>query len=364
MAITSRPDKKFDVRVTVAVGGEMVERRRRGIDTKGEARRIEEELVTELLNLKQKGWSRQITWLDAVGAYSEWKNKKVAYSTLASAKGVLTLHTSSWNERAIDSFTTLEIENMIEVAYDDESSESKRKLLGYIKDVFKRQIQIGNLKVNPCSDISYSKNAEKELIAMSRPEILHLLQEANKQNHPWCSIWRVVYELGLRSGEGLALKWTDIDFNSKRVSINKSYCSKSKRIGPTKNRKTRTLVMNEHLSNFLKELKLASGDKDFVLPQLTEWKRGEAAKILRAFQRDLKIRETNFHSLRASFITHLLLHGVPITKVQGMVGHSDLKTTQRYVRLIASDLDGATDSLAIDLPDQSGAQVLPIFKES
>lgn len=66
-------------------------------------------------------------------------------------------------------------------------------------------------------------------------------------------------------------------------------------------------------------------------------------------QIELGLRETNYHSLGASFITHLLLAGVSVTKVQHLVGHSDLKTTQDYVRLIGSDLDGATDAIALNL---------------
>lgn len=217
--------------------------------------------------------------------------------------------------------------------------------------------------MNPCGDLSYSKGAEKALIAMNQQEVHLLLSKALAQGHLWYPIWRVMYELGLRSGEGLSLKWTDIDFTTQRVSINKSYCSKSKEIGPTKNRKTRTIPLNPALGEFLRALKLASSGCDYVLPQLTDWKRGEAAEILRTFQRDLGIRETNFHSLRASFITHLLIKGIPVTTVQAMVGHADLKTTQRYVRMVGSDLDGATDALAINLSVDNLAAVLPFFKE-
>ena len=76
------------------------------------------------------------------------------------------------------------------------------------------------------------------------------------------------------------------------------------------------------------------------------------------------IRETNFHSLRASFITHLLLKRTPVHVVQAMVGHSDLKTTQRYVRFVGSDLDGATDVLAVDLSPNGIADIVPIFRET
>lgn len=364
MAIVKNNSGKYDVRVTVMIKGKLIERRTRGLISKGEARHEEEFLKKELTQLKELGWHHKVTWDEAKAEAYQRRQSKVAFSTFSSMKSILDLHTSKWAKRPIDGFTTVEIENLIEQTYEDGSFESKKKLLNYIKSVFKRQIELGHLKINPCGDLKYGKGPEKDLIAMSRQEVELLLKEAFKENHPWASIWRVVYELGLRSGEGLALKWTDIEFTNNRVSINKSYCSKSKCIGPTKNRKVRIIPLNPSLGTFLKELKLTSNGTEFVLPQFSEWKRGEAADVLRMFQRTLGIRETNFHSLRASFITHLLLKGLPVTKVQQMVGHLELKTTQRYVRLVASDLDGATDGLAFDLSINQFADILPFSKET
>jgi integrase len=363
MAISKNKNGKFEVRVTTMIKGKLVEKRIRGLMTKGEARHEEDLLKKELAILKELGWHRKITWVESKDELCQRQQKKLSFSTFSSMKSILDLHTSIWADRPIDDFTTSEIEDLIETTYEEGSLESKKKLLNYIKSVFKRQIELGHLKSNPCGDLKYGKGAEKELIAMTRPEIELLLQKAKKVDHPWYAIWRVVYELGLRSGEGLALKWSDIDFSNSRVSINKSYCSKEKKIGTTKNKKVRTLPLNPNLSNFLKGLKLTNADAEFVLPQLIDWKRGYAAKILRTFQRDIGIRETNFHSLRASFITHLLLKGVAVTVVQTMVGHSDLKTTQRYVRLVASDLDGATDGISFDLSFDQLADVLPFTKE-
>lgn len=348
MAIRQNINGKFEVRVTKMIKGKLIERRIRGLISKGLARNQEELFKRELLQLKESGRHRKINWQDAKSDLYQKQEKRLAFSTYSSLKSVLDAHTNAWNTRPIDNFTTAEIENLIDSIYEQESFESKKKLLNHIKSVFKRQIELGHLKVNPCGELKYGKQPEKELIAMTRAEIKFLLEEAKKTDHPWYAIWRLVYELGLRSGEGLALKWSDIEFVTNRVSINKSYCSKSKNISSTKNRKVRTLPLNPNLSSFLKELKIANPNSEFVLPQLMEWKHGDAAETLRIFQRDLGIRETNFHSLRASFITHLLLKGIPITKVQQMVGHSDLKTTQRYVRLVASDLDGATDLISID----------------
>jgi len=84
--------------------------------------------------------------------------------------------------------------------------------------------------------------------------------------------------------------------------------------------------------------------------------RGEAAKELKQIQIRLGIPVSNFHSIRASFITHLILKNVNIATVQELVGHSDLKTTQAYIRLCGTDLKSSTNVLDFDKPEISIAK--------
>lgn len=166
----------------------------------------------------------------------------------------------------------------------------------------------------------------------------------------------------MRSGELYALTWGQVDLLLGRITIDRSFngCSYE---APTKNFEIRVIPINPGLGRLLKELKLERGNEEFVLPRNKEWEYKKAASILRSFQKDIGVQETNFHSLRASYITHLLLKGVPITKVQYLVGHKDLKTTQRYVRLCGSDVLNAATSIDVDLDDILGAKVIP-FKNS
>lgn len=261
--------------------------------------------------------------------------------------------------RHIDEFKKDDVLKHINQVLKDKSFATKNSLAKFIRKVFQQQVENGILSFNPANKIRFFNEGLKnnKLICMTKTEIKFLLERAFQLSHPWYAIYKLKYQFGLRSGEAFALSWKNIDFENKILHVTESYCFKSEKVGPPKNKESRTIPISPGIENFLKELKLSNGNSEFVLPHPPGWKHGDAAKILKSFQKDIGIRQTNFHSLRASFITHLLLDGMPITKVQHMVGHKDLATTQRYVRLTASDLKGATDSLDVDVESKMGTVV-------
>jgi integrase len=63
----------------------------------------------------------------------------------------------------------------------------------------------------------------------------------------------------------------------------------------------------------------------------------------------------SFYSLRHTFAADLASAGVPLTKIAKLMGHTDLRSTQRYAHLMPTALDGVVANL--QLPDAWGALV-------
>jgi len=70
--------------------------------------------------------------------------------------------------------------------------------------------------------------------------------------------------------------------------------------------------------------------------------------------------DVNFHTLRHTFASHYVMRGGSIVKLQAILGHSSVRTTQIYARLSPDHLIGATGILeglgaAATAPDLSHA---------
>jgi integrase len=141
------------------------------------------------------------------------------------------------------------------------------------------------------------------------------------------------------------MKWENVDWENRLLFIRENYDWKTETHQPTKGKKDRTVPINLDLLECFLGLRGKHGE--YILPRIQDWKNGKSAQIVRQFQKALKIRQTKFHGIRGTFITNLLLQGVPVIKVQAIVGHDDLKTTLMYVGMLAEETKGATDVLTL-----------------
>lgn len=367
MAITSyieNEKKFFEVYVNGRdTSGGRFQRRKNGIESLRKAQQIEFEFKRELAEFQEKTVPyRWENWFD------ECMNRmKLEFqpSTVACYQTQLRkwIH-PHWTGVDLNTITKSDVYELIFNKCEGMRTQyTRRNVLKMVKRIFQLAVEEGILDRNPCTGINV-RVSEVESKVLTNSEVEVFLEEARKAHHRFYPVWLMALMTGMRSGELYALKWTDIDFDSRIISVNKAWNSKCG-ITPTKTRRTRIVPISEDLLAFLKERKLAcASEEDYVLPRLGEWEHGDQAKVTRDFCVGLGITSVKFHDLRATFITNLLARGESLARVMSIVGHTELKTTNGYLRKAGVDVQGGTDKLGYKVPKEQRGRVLSLVHRS
>ncbi len=200
--------------------------------------------------------------------------------------------------------------------------------------------------------IGISKAAKPPLI-LNQQDLSKLINEARAANHEWYYHWALAALTGMRSGELMALHWSDVDITNQSIRVSRSYNARLRCEKTTKTGEWRKIPINKELEALLIELKARNPNDDHVLPNVSYWRRGEAAKPLRGFCKAIGVPQITFHTLRACFATHLLQKGVPVPTVQAIGGWREIKIMNRYVRMAGVDIAGATSALSYLRPNSA-----------
>lgn len=338
----------YTVVATARIRGKQVNKKKRNIASIVAAKRVETDLRVQLARIKGE---------PVMYTLAEWTEKCIARMRLQFKLSTVLNYQSNFDKWVnpvlgklnLDKVKPSDIHSLIYDKIEGVSLEARHGILKRIKRVFAMAVEDGVIQRNPATGISV-KVPESPQAILNRTEINTLLFEAKQRSHHYYNHWALAILTGLRKGELIALTWSDIDFENKVIAITKSW-SAVDGLGPTKSTKNRYVPISNELDRFLKELRADSHlNENKVLEQHHDWLYGDAAKILKDFCREIKITPVKFHDLRATFITQMLLRGVPLAKVMKIVGHATIKTTMRYLRLIAEDTQGATEELGIVLP--------------
>lgn len=152
----------------------------------------------------------------------------------------------------------------------------------------------------------------------------------------------VIYGAGLRIGEALALKLTDI-----RRSEGLLY------IRGGKGKKDRRVPLSPAMLSTLETYYIAFRPKLYVFEGVNgkRYTASSSRKVLqRAVSRAGIKRRVTLHTLRHSYATHLLEKGVKLRYIQEILGHSSPKTTMLYTHVSGkrlSEIKSPLDDLSL-----------------
>lgn len=142
-----------------------------------------------------------------------------------------------------------------------------------------------------------------------------------------------VYSAGLRVSEVANLKIKDIDSGRMQIFIQKAKGKKDRYVNLSP-------ILLDILRNYLKKYKPKPIQYLFESEQTaTAYPRRTIQKIFEEAKDKAGInKKVGIHSLRHSFATHLLEKGTDIKYIKDILGHFDIRTTERYLHVSKKDL--------------------------
>jgi site-specific recombinase XerD len=161
-------------------------------------------------------------------------------------------------------------------------------------------------------------------VVLSGLQIGELLQCTNNLKHRL--LLMLAYSSGLRVSEVVQLNVSDIDVDRKTILIRSG-----------KGRKDRYTMLSDKAMLLMKEYCRRFHPFYWLFPGVPPSAHLSIRSAQHIFEKALATsgidKPLSIHSLRHSFATHLLENGTDIRYIQELLGHSSIKTTERYTHV-------------------------------
>lgn len=207
--------------------------------------------------------------------------------------------------------------------------------------------------MNPADSkkLTLPKMVTPKIEIFSKQEAAEMLECLEKEELQYQCLVQLAIMTGCRLGELIALKFSDINYKTNKVTIERSaYKCKGQPISlkPPKDYEVRIITVNDYCVELIKLLKAEKERERLRLGTawigdewlFTQWN-GEIlnpqtpTKWFSKFLAKNGLKHRKFHSLRHTSATLLLYGGVNLQTVRSRLGHADISTTNKYLHCLA-----------------------------
>lgn len=199
----------------------------------------------------------------------------------------------------------------------------------FLNFMSKRDTKVVNYAADPDFKVKIQENSPDTFELEEVNKILNYFDLNDTGKYPYGTAFRILYYTGIRLGEFVNLKWSDINLTGKIKTLE---CG-------TKIKETRTIPIADELLPYL-----------LALPQNTVYVFdngfGKPLHHKKTYNRVLdkamymsgipKARHV-IHSFRHSCCRYLIESGTDLPLVQKIMGHRDIRTTLRYAKHYSLD---------------------------
>jgi len=223
-----------------------------------------------------------------------------------------------------------DIKNFLAEKFSDKATSSTILVLAAIRFAYKKI-----LGKDPTTRIERPKKERVIPTVLTKEEVLKVINASNTKKSRL--ILSLMYAIGMRVSELTNLKKEDLHFEEQLGYIRKA-----------KGKKDRMFRIPESLTEDLKEAIKRQGEYVFSGFKGKLSNRNIQSIIKRAAKKAGIQKNVHCHTLRHSFATHLLESGVDIRKIQVLLGHENLATTEIYTHVSSEEvkkIESPLDSL-------------------
>lgn len=216
----------------------------------------------------------------------------------------------------------------------------------------------GYIQKNYCKMVTLPKDySDKQIRILSTQEQQKFIEHI--KTHDLEVLFLVALGTGLRLGEILGLKWSDIDFKTSTLTVSRSLSRvKNQDTGkyevieqtPKTKNSNRTVPIPTNISSKLKKLKAQQNEQKLLVGEeyfnrnyvftdaignpIDDKRPG---RNLSSILKKLNIQHIKFHALRHTYATRLFENNIPPKTVQALMGHSDISVTMNTYTHVMED---------------------------
>jgi integrase len=274
--------------------------------------------------------------------YERWigaKGNSLKPSTLIDIQSAFKVHVlPALGGKRLDKLEPLDIQGFVSALCKKErrpgsnlalSPATVGKIYRYLRSCLRQAESWQLIDRAPTSGIILPRSNREELDYLQPEQMVKLLDVVRE---PERTLFELLSRSGLRLGEGLALRWRDIDFDMNAIRVERSWSPAGGFHEPKTDSSRRAVVLLPSLAATLRNFHQAQGSPApeallFTHDGEQPLNPGSARRRFCAALEVAELRHVTIHSLRHSFASVMLASGANIKALQRALGHSSATMT-------------------------------------
>lgn len=243
--------------------------------------------------------------------------------------------------RKIEDLTSDEIQDYLNSLKEKYSNSYIKKIYEQISQAFTFAINRGYITKNPLMDVIKPKSMKKDKIVRAmeleeQQKFTEYLFTKSIEEEPYKNVYLIQMFMGLRVGEALALRYSDIDLKRNIVKVNKTLTKdKNERVIMGDSTKTyagiREIPIPEFIKNsIIEQMQLSENNPERQLFISQNGNLVDGKNVNRQLKKCLSgigITGITTHSLRHTYGTRCVEAGMRAVALQRLMGHTDVSIT-------------------------------------